>query len=226
MKTQPILFLLFFLLCIAVSTHATELRFNKDKKFRIIQVTDSHIIADSIQNSMETVGMLRQVLDVEKPDLVIFTGDIVTGGNYKEGFDLVIEPVISRNIPYITVLGNHDDEQDLTREEVGKLLMTYPGNLSKMELVDGITGVGNFTLEIKGSQSRHLKCVLYCMDSNAYSTIPGVKGYGWFTPDQIEWYKNKVIITKIITGGNLSEHLLFSIFLYLNIEWPIWILHR
>lgn len=209
MKTKNLIFYALFLFTFLVQANASDLRFGKNGKFKIVQVTDAHIVADSMANSMESVVMLRQVLDAEKPDLVIFTGDIVTGGKYKEGFDLISEPVISRNIPYATVLGNHDHEQDLSREEVGKLLMTYPGNLSRMYKTDGMTGIGNFVLEVKGNRGDQAKAILYCMDSNAYSTIPGVKGYGWFTTEQINWYKKQSNAYKDHNRGNPLPALAF-----------------
>lgn len=209
MKVRNYLFYGLLLFLVIGQVKASDLRFGKDGKFKIIQVTDSHIVADSVSNSMESVVMLQQVLDAEKPDLVIFTGDIVTGGTYKEGFEMISEPVISRNIPYATLLGNHDHEQDLSREEVGKLLMSYPGNLSRMSKTDGVTGIGNYVLEIKGNRGDQPKAILYCMDSNAYSTIAGVSGYGWFTPDQIEWYRQQSNTYKNENRGNPLPALAF-----------------
>lgn len=209
MKTRNQIFYTLLLLTFLIQANASDLRFGKNGKFKIVQVTDAHIVADSVTNSMESIVMLQQVLDAEKPDLVIFTGDIVTGGKYKEGFDMISAPVISRNIPYATILGNHDHEQNLSREEVGKLLMTYPGNLSRMSKTDGMAGIGNFVLEVKGPRGDQVKAILYCMDSNAYSTIPGVKGYGWFTTEQIDWYKTQSNIYKDQNRGNPLPALAF-----------------
>ncbi|MDR3061281.1 MAG: metallophosphoesterase family protein [Dysgonamonadaceae bacterium] len=169
---------------------AGDLRFRSDGKFKIIQITDSHIQANS-PYSQETIEMLNLVLDVEKPDLVIFTGDIVTGKPYKSGFDMVIEPLISRKIPYALLFGNHDDEQDLSRKEVADLLMGYPYNVSKLKKVKNVSGYGNYTIEIKENSGKQTRAVIYCMDSNAYSTLKQVKGYGWFNFDQVEWYRKQ-----------------------------------
>ncbi|GHT72119.1 metallophosphatase [Bacteroidia bacterium] len=169
---------------------AGDLRFRSDGKFKIIQVTDSHIKADS-PYSQETIEMLNLVLDVEKPDLVIFTGDIVTGEPYKSGFDMVIEPLISRKIPYALLFGNHDDEQDLSKKELADLLMGYPYNISKLKKVKNVSGYGNYTIEIKDNTGKQTQAVIYCMDSNTYSALKQVEGYGWFNFDQIEWYRKQ-----------------------------------
>jgi predicted phosphodiesterase len=168
---------------------AVDFRFNANGKFKIMQVTDTHIIWDS-PYSQETVVMLQQALDAEKPDLVIFTGDVVTGKPYRKGLDMVIEPVLSRQIPWALVFGNHDDEQDLSREELAEMLHGYPFFAGKMKKIKNVTGYGNYVLEVRGHDDNRTKALLYCMDSHAYSTLkPAVDGYGWFAFDQVDWYR-------------------------------------
>ncbi|MDR1896618.1 MAG: metallophosphoesterase family protein [Prevotellaceae bacterium] len=170
---------------------ATDFKFNSNGKFKIVQVTDSHIKSDDVIPSNETVTMLNQVLDAERPDLVIFTGDIVTGKPYKSGFEMVIEPVIRRKLPWALVFGNHDNEQDLNYEQLADLIQSTPYNVGKMKKMKNVSGYGNFTIEIKGKDSKKIQAVLYCMDSHAYSKIDSVKGYDWFAFDQVEWYRKK-----------------------------------
>ncbi len=178
---------------------AADFRFGANGKFKIIQVTDCHIVAGS-EYSKETVELLYQVLDAEKPDLVIFTGDVVTGKPYKAGFEMVIEPVVSRKIPWALQFGNHDDEQDMTREQLAAYIQAYPYNTGQMKKVKNVSGYGNYILEIKGNDGKKTKAVLYCMDSRAYSTLkPAVDGYGWFTFDQIDWYRRQ---SEKYTSGN------------------------
>jgi len=163
-------------------------RFNADGKFKIMQLTDTHIKWDN-PNSLETVEMLNQVLDAEKPDIVIFTGDVVTGKPYRKGLELLIEPLTSRHIPWALVYGNHDDEQDLTREQLGALIAEYPYFAGNMKKQKGVSGYGNYVIEVKSSGSKP-GALLYCMDSRAYSTLkPAIDGYGWFAFDQIDWYR-------------------------------------
>jgi 3',5'-cyclic AMP phosphodiesterase CpdA len=166
-----------------------DFHFNADGKFKIMQITDTHIVWDS-PHSQETVIMLQQVLDAEKPDLVIFTGDVVTGKPYRKGLDMVIEPLLSRQIPWALVFGNHDDEQDLSREELAEMLRDYPFFAGKMKKIKNVTGYGNYVLEVRGYGSKSVKALLYCMDSGAYSGMkPTVDGYAWFAFDQVDWYR-------------------------------------
>ncbi|MDR1602533.1 MAG: metallophosphoesterase family protein [Tannerella sp.] len=166
-----------------------DFHFNADGKFKIMQITDTHIIWDS-PHSQETVIMLQQVLDAENPDLVIFTGDVVTGKPYRKGLDMVVEPLLSRQIPWALVPGNHDDEQDLSREELAEMLHGYPFFAGKMRKIKNVTGYGNYVLEVRGHGSKSVKALLYCMDSGAYSGMkPLVDGYAWFAFDQVDWYR-------------------------------------
>jgi hypothetical protein len=168
------------------STHAQELKFHTDGTFKIIQFTDIHACARRAE-TQASIQMINEVLDAEKPDLVILTGDVVTGPPAKEGWDMVTEPIIRRNIPFAATFGNHDDEQDLDRGTLAKMVSTYPGCLL-IDRVENVKGFGNYVLPLNASSGNSVAAILYCMDSNAYSTLKGVKGYGWFGHDQVNWY--------------------------------------
>ena len=66
---------------------------------------------------------MSQILDQEKPDLVILTGDIVSGNAWVRKtknflvrkWTSVVQPMVDRGIYWATTLGNHDDEGDLSR---------------------------------------------------------------------------------------------------------------
>jgi hypothetical protein len=179
------------MLCLPGMLFAADFKFNSNGKFKIMQVTDTHIKADS-EHSLVTVEMLRQALDAEKPDLVIYTGDIVTGKPYKAGFELVLEPVVSRKIPWAAVYGNHDAEQDLNYEDMSAFVQSYPYNAGNMKKIKNVSGNGNYILEIKDQGGKKTQALLYCFDSHQYSTHkPTVDGYGWLAFDQVDWYRKQ-----------------------------------
>jgi 3',5'-cyclic AMP phosphodiesterase CpdA len=168
-----------------------DFKFNANGKFKILQVTDTHIRAHS-EYSLSSVNMLNQVLDAEKPDLVIFTGDVVTAKPYKEGFDLIVAPVVSRKIPWALVFGNHDPEQDLTYEQLAAFIDAYPYNAGKMKKLKNVSGYGNYTIAIKDKTGKTNAAVLYCLDSHQYSTKkPVVDGDAWIEFDQVAWYRQQ-----------------------------------
>jgi predicted phosphodiesterase len=163
-----------------------NLQFGPDKMFKIVQFTDTHIKAgDPASNA--AFATMAEVLDLEQPDLVVYTGDIVTGKPVIEGWELATEPCIEREIPFAVVFGNHDDEDGVSRAKLTELIAQMPYSLLQPK-VDGVHGYGNYVLEIKSAESAVNAAILYCMDSNAYSTMEGIDGYGWFHFNQVNWY--------------------------------------
>ena len=188
--------ILFILLSFSVFTQWSiaakpkSLKFNPDGTFKIVQFTDTHICYSRLDNSMKTIETMRSVLDFEKPDLVIFTGDNVVDLPLKEGLQLLVEPVVSRHIPYIILFGNHDTEpgMKISREMLGKMTRELPGYYN-IRPVKQIRGENNYLIEIKNAGTTKTEALLYCMDSNDYDSIAGKRVYAGFSPGQVEWYR-------------------------------------
>jgi hypothetical protein len=172
------------------------LKFNADKKFKIVQFTDVHYISGDAR-SAGALENIRETLDAEKPDFVIFTGDIVFGKPADKGLREVLTIVSEHKTPFGITFGNHDDEFDFTRTQLFDIAKGIPYNISST--VPGITGAGNYILPVMSSGSDNPAFILYCFDSNAYSTVDGVKGYGYIHSDQISWYK---VHSSMYTGNN------------------------
>lgn len=106
----------------------STLRVKEDGTFKIVQISDMHMVTgvgtcnDAIDGHGQplpeseadplTVKFVEGILDVEKPDLVIFTGDQLHHdiSDSKSALLKVVAPLIERSIPYAAVFGNHDDE--------------------------------------------------------------------------------------------------------------------
>ena len=108
---------------VAMAASAQSLRFSKSGKFKIVQFTDVHWIAGNPASDIAGERM-NEVLDAEKPDLVIYTGDLIFGAPAREGYLKALEPVLKRKLPFAVTFGNHDDEQGLTREALLKIIQT------------------------------------------------------------------------------------------------------
>lgn len=81
----------------------------------IAQLTDTHIkpIGRRAYERVDTASMLRAALDhlsrlLQKPDLILLTGDLVDEGRVEE-YAHLREILLSIDIPYLMVPGNHDD---------------------------------------------------------------------------------------------------------------------
>ena len=104
------------------------LRVREDGKFKIVQISDTHMVTgvgvckdaiDAHGNHLPeseadplTVKFIGKVLDVEKPDLVILTGDQLHHDipDSQSALFKVVAPIIERSIPFAAVFGNHDSE--------------------------------------------------------------------------------------------------------------------
>jgi len=162
----------------AKSSLGKKLSFNQEGKFKIVQFTDTHW-KPAVKESEEAVDCMNNVLDIEKPDLVMYTGDITTGQPIAKGLDAVLEPVLLRKIPFAVTLGNHDDEYDMTRQEIFDYINKLPGNLTGT--VKGLSGMTNFIIPLYQSGGDKIMVLLYCFDSNK----DGINS------DQVFWYEQQ-----------------------------------
>ena len=186
-----------------------ELKFNNNRKFKIVQFTDIHWKYGK-PASDEAGERMAEILDIEKPDLVVFTGDLVFSKPAREGLDMALEATVSRGIPFAVTWGNHDDEWDLTREELSQHLTTKKGNLSST--TEGISGVTNYALTIKSSDGEGDAAVLYVFDSHSYSSLKQSKGYDWIKYDQVAWYRQ---LSDKFTSANGGEPMPALAFLHI-----------
>lgn len=199
MKILNKLFLATALMLICAATAIAQpnaLKFNANHKFKIVQFTDIHWKYGNPESD-EAGERMAEVLDAEKPDLVVFTGDVIFAKPAREGLDKALEATITRGIPFAVTWGNHDDEQNLNRKELSEHVATKAGNLTST--VEGISGVTNYTLSVKSTDGKRDAAVLYIFDSNSYSPIKKVKGYDWIKHDQVEWYRQT---SKAFTAAN------------------------
>lgn len=169
--------------------YSEQLQFNKNKTFKIVQFTDMHINADGVK-SIAPLHMLKEVIISEHPDLVVFTGDIITEKPIIKGWDKLLGIMENFNIPYAVVLGNHDDEQDKKRDSIASYVSKFPHSLM-ISKTGNVFGNGNYYLRIRGSEDTITKSILWFFDSNAYSRDTSIKGYGWIDHTQISWYKQE-----------------------------------
>lgn len=173
----------------ALFAQKSKLKFNADGNFKIVQFTDVHYKVDDQANSQVALDRMNEVLDTEKPDFVMFTGDIVVSNESFKGWDTVLEVCIRRNIPYAVVFGNHDDEYDHTRTELYDYIAKKQGCLMPVRITEGAP---DYALTVKSSKNGNKDAaVFYCMDSHSYTSIKSVPGYDWIKLDQLIWYREQ-----------------------------------
>ena len=185
------------------------LRVGDNSKFKILQVADLHLSTGvgacrdpepaSIHGEKKceadprTLDFISSVLDHEKPDLAVLSGDQVNGDTAPDGQTAIFkfaELFISRKIPFACIFGNHDDEGSISREDHMDLLTKLPYSLSEPG-PSSLEGVGNYYIEIFGRKHpQHSAATIYLLDTHAYSPDEKhFKGYDWLKKDQVEWFR-------------------------------------
>ncbi|MCJ1478469.1 hypothetical protein MMC13_007149 [Lambiella insularis] len=182
-------------------------RVRKDGKFKILQVSDLHFSTglgvcrdpeppspggscDADPRTLEFVG---SVLDAERPDIVVLSGDQVNGETAPDAQSAVFkfaEVFVKRNIPYALIFGNHDDEGSLDRAALMSLTQSLPLSLSEPGPAT-VDGVGNYVVEVlaRGTSS-HSAITLYLFDTHGYSPDEThFKGYDWLKKSQLDWLR-------------------------------------
>ncbi|KZL90380.1 metallophosphoesterase family protein [Clostridium magnum] len=164
------------------------LKFDTSRNFKIVQFAD---IQDGPNTDPRTLELMNRILDKEKPNLVVLTGDNIDGKcktaeDVKKAITNISKPMESRNIPWAVVFGNHDDEHFMmSKEQMMNFYMTFNYNVSQIGFKTE-NRVGNYNLLIHGSSSQAPKFNVYFIDSGKYSIL-GV--YDYITKPQICWYK-------------------------------------
>lgn len=84
-------------------------------------MTDTHL-GETDERDVNTLRVIREVLKSEKPDLVVFTGDIVSGncwdgnsGWFAFHYQKIVDVMNEFKVHWASTAGNHDTEGDLNR---------------------------------------------------------------------------------------------------------------
>ncbi|TDH71934.1 hypothetical protein CCR75_006905 [Bremia lactucae] len=185
---------------------------NTSLVFKILQLADLHITgiptikcgaSMSRENCSEalTYEFVEELVDLEKPDFVAFTGDNVHANgpkSHKWAIDAVTKAAEKRKIPYGMVFGNHDEAGGFPKTKIIEMLSkkTHSYTSSGPKTVDGIGNyMLNVTAPIAGVWGVKNTTVfrMYFLDSGAKAhteMYPFVFAeYDWIKQSQIDYYR-------------------------------------
>ncbi len=186
------------------------LRFNSDKSFKIVQFTD---VQDNENIDPRTVSLIETVLDREKPDLVVFTGDNIARGcdspeEVQVAIDNFASPVNERQIPWLITFNNHDEDSTpksgLDKEAMLEIYRSYSCNIN-VPSPKGVKGTGNMQTLILKSKGAQPAFNIWALDSGrlAPAKIAGqsladdtrlpewrtkLPKWDWIRFSQVKWY--------------------------------------
>lgn len=183
------------------------LRFNSDHKFKIMQIADTQEIPAV---SPDTLSLINNALDREKPDLVIFTGDQIKGYSKKfkkdpviieSTIDILVEPIAKRNIPFMVTYGNHDAQCGIDNRGQYKFYAKYDNFISGD--LRNADDVGTADIQIYSSTEDKPVFELYIIDSHGKAKDGA--GYAPVDKKQIEWYVSRREQLKAENGDYLPS---------------------
>ena len=210
-----ILSLIILATCFTSFAYAKDdiLKFGEDGKFTILNISD---IQDGYPLNELTRDYIIKTVDMVKPDLIVLTGDNVSGYDIPEEEDAenaireFMDIFQERDIKVAAVFGNHDDEETKSTKE---------HQLSIYESYDCYVGkagfciedrVGTYNLPIKKSDGKGYGFNLWLTDSGTYNTENEYGGYACVYKEQIEWYKKTATKLKKQNGGEVVPSINFQ----------------
>lgn len=192
--------------CKQVDDETFTLQIQKDRDFKILQLTDLHLGFGVLSKGKDKLALnaVKKIIEKTKPDMIVLTGDSVfpflpkagTLNNRKQAKKLM-GFLDKFEIPYTLVFGNHDCEMGSTcnKEELAELYKQGKYCIFT-EGRKNLTGVGNFFIELVDDTGKVL-LPLVMLDSNMYG-----EG-GWFfsgfdriQDDQVDWCMERLTILK------------------------------
>lgn len=176
------------------------LYYNEDGSFRVLIIADAHMDAEANSDLVNQVKVrIKNLVDRENPDLVIFTGDNTITANtpalLRKSIGVLVGYIEEKKIPWCHVYGNHDHEGALSHEQQQAVYEGFEYCVSKSEA--GLSSVGNCVLGIY-DKNGELGGAIYLINSNTYA--PG-GGYDYIKDDQIEWYASTSRLLQQYNGG-------------------------
>lgn len=107
--------------------------------------------SDNLTNSL-----ISRVLDREKPDLIVFSGDQLNGQRSSWDAKSILakfaQAVTDKGIPWAAVFGNHDEEDGVSKGQQMALMKELPYSLVERGPKD-VHGVGNYVLKVHSADA-------------------------------------------------------------------------
>lgn len=181
-----------------------EINFKQDN-IKLVQITDCHFVYPMDEDLRLDI---EKIMCIEKPDIVVFSGDLFYEYHNEVDSQKLINDFISFfdkfKVKYTYCFGNHDGELTILERDIYKLF------LNQSEYFFGEIGseystkyhpndhhyrderIGNFVADIKCNNEEKFKLLM--LDSGRYNT----KGeYGSITPNQVKYLIEQIGVTDI-----------------------------
>lgn len=189
-----------------LSEDGSHYTFVTDEDFKVLQLTDIHIGAGAFSNKKDNwaINAVTTLIQEEKPNLVIVTGDIAfpvpyaaASLNNKKEAEVFATLMEQLGVYWAFSFGNHDTEiySYFSRAQISEFyLQERWEHCLYLEGDNDVDGYGNYYINVMNSKGL-LKHTYIMMDSHAYrdGDYFGVAWkYDHMHQNQIDWYEKTV----------------------------------
>ena len=187
------------------------IRFDENGKLKILHIADTHLNYDKHFDA--SIWVIAEACDVEKPDLVVLTGDNTHPNEDPEKTKKLINALMnifeSRKIPVAVTFGNHDSEGGpMTREDIMEYYQTFSCVIST-DNSESFKNCATFNVPVLASDSDKVNFNLWVFDSGDYDEDEP-RHYDRVRTEQIEWYKKTAAKLKKENGGKTVNSVVFQ----------------
>ena len=195
----------------AQSETDTTIRFNSDGKLKILHIADPHLANDKHFDS--SIWVIAEACDVEKPDLVVLTGDNTKPYDDPEETKKIINSLMnifeSRDIPVAVTFGNHDSEAGpMSRKDIMDYYKTFSCTITAEES-ETFHNCATFNIPVLASDSDEVGFNIWVFDSGDYDE-DDPRHYDRVRTEQIEWYKETSAKLQNENGGEKVNSVVFQ----------------
>lgn len=205
-----------------MTMNGNTMKFRPDGSFRLLQVSDPQ---DMVHPRRAMINMLDRAYDALDPDLVVFTGDNILGNHLldfgpfritdvgdpkvtlrqmRRSLRHILLPLERRGIPFAMIYGNHDDMNDVSKQEQFRLYRAY-GNCLPMNEDDPAVDCDTYNIPITGTDGR-VKWNVYMLDS-AWNDETGQ--HCRIKAETVRWYERTLDALREENGGISPPSLMF-----------------
>lgn len=185
--------------------------------FKILTFTDSHLNGQGSAGDAASLTVIENTILLEKPDLIVITGDIAVGAKSELAARRLAELFEKHNQYWGYALGNHDGENTAgpSRSQLVDIFGGYRHCIISRDS-DTLSGEGNCIVNVKNGAGKVIQSLVF-IDSGDYLKEDICRQYGFqyeegeydfIKYDQIEWYKSE--LNKIATkSGKMPNSIMF-----------------
>jgi predicted MPP superfamily phosphohydrolase len=180
----------------AIAASDRQLRFNKDGKFKIVQITDLHY-GEGDEKDGQNDAIIEDIMNFEKPDFVVNTGDVISGYMWNGSDPDWAEIHYSKPFNVLTKLGynwastagNHDSQANLSRAEISELDRSFDMSLTQPNAEPELHNSFNYVLPIYDSAGEQIMSRLWFLDSGDVGCLGMDTKYDCIHPNQVNWFR-------------------------------------